>query len=574
LDQIRESLRLQKVYNTFMRYGMDMLLDRGIIGDFRRMMQTWIYSPPEPLEPLTTPVKTRLMIEELGPTYVKMGQIVSSQSAALPDEWEEELVKLQNDVPPFPSAQVQATIIEELGAPPEEVFSSFEPTALAAASTAQVHRATLPSGEEVVVKVQRPHIVPQVRSDLGIMQNAARVAVRRADWAQDINLVGVLDEFGGNILLELDYNNEAYNAFRLSRNMAGLPGVHIPIIYPDYSTSRVLTMEFIKGVKASNITAIDKAGIDKEALAENTLRAMVKQLLIDGFFHADPHPGNLLVNLDTGVVTFIDTGMVGELDVRQRISMINLMVVLGRQDTAGLAQVMLGLSKPFKKVDEKAYYKDFERRVGRLMEYQPAGGTSLSQQVDVVFDLLQQHGLRLDPQLTLALKAIMQAEALAQVISPGEGIINLANEIIQELVLDQITAENITKVATKQGTQILREVVQRMPSLQDATMKWLDQYQQGRFELHLDANDLTDSLEKAQGVARQATVGLMLVGMIIGSAIAATVVTLSGDTSSIWPNVALFGYVGSMIVAAIFVIILIWRLLRDKWREDEQKYYG
>jgi ubiquinone biosynthesis protein len=406
------------------------------------------------------------------------------------------------------------------------------------------------------------------------MQNAARVAVRRADWAQDINLVGVLDEFGGNILLELDYNNEAYNAFRLSRNMEGLPGVHIPIIYPDYSTSRVLTMEFIKGVKASNITAIDKAGIDKEALAENTLRAMVKQLLIDGFFHADPHPGNLLVNLDTGVVTFIDTGMVGELDVRQRVNMINLMVVLGRQDTTGLAQVMLGLSKPFREVDEKAYYKDFERRVGRLMEYQPAGGTSLSQQVDVVFDLLQQHGLRLDPQLTLALKAIMQAEALAQVISPGEGIINLANEIIQELVLDQITAENITKVATKQGTQILREVVQRMPSLQDATMKWLDQYQQGRFELHLDANDLTDSLEKAQGVARQATVGLMLVGMIIGSAIAATVVTLSGDTSSIWPNVALFGYVGSMIVAAIFVIILIWRLLRDKWREDEQKYYG
>jgi ubiquinone biosynthesis protein len=472
LDRIRESLRLQKVYNTFLRYGMDILFDRGVIGDFRRMMQTWIYSPPQPLELVTLPVKVRLMIEELGPTYVKMGQIVSSQSAALPDEWEAELVKLQNDVPPFPSDQVHEIIIEELDAPPEALFASFDPRAMAAASTAQVHRATLHSGEEVVVKVQRPDIVPQVRADLGIMQNAARVIVRRVDGARDINLVGVLNEFGGNILFELDYGNEAYNAFRLSHNMESVPGVHIPTIYPDYSTSRVLTMEFIKGVKASNIVAIDAAGIDKEALAENTLRAMVKQLLIDGFFHADPHPGNLLVNLDTGVVTFIDTGMVGELDVKQRINMINLMIVLARQDTAGLAQVMLGLSKPFREVDEKAYYRDFERRVGRLMQYQPAGGTSLSQQVDVVFDLLQEHGLRLDSQLTLALKAIMQAEALARVISPGQGVINLANQIIQELVMEQITAENITKVATKQGSQILREVVQRMPTLQEATLKW------------------------------------------------------------------------------------------------------
>src|SRR5262245_42454150 len=140
LDRFRENLRLQQVYNTFLRYGMDMLLDRGMLGDFRRKMQTWVYGPPQPLEPLSIPVKTRLMIQELGPIYVKVGQIVSSQSSFLPQEWAEQLAKLQSDVPPFPSDQVREIIIEELGAPPEELFATFNLTPLAAASTAQVHR--------------------------------------------------------------------------------------------------------------------------------------------------------------------------------------------------------------------------------------------------------------------------------------------------------------------------------------------------------------------------------------------------------------------------------------------------
>jgi ubiquinone biosynthesis protein len=175
LDRFRENLRLQQVYNTFMRYGMDMLLDRGMLGDFRRTMQTWVYSPLHPLENLTIPVKTRLMLQELGPIYVKVGQIVSSQSSFLPQEWADELAKLQSEVPPFPSDQVRQIISEELGAPPEELFATFDINPLAAASTAQVHRATLFSGEEVVVKVQRPHIRLQARADLGIMHNAARV---------------------------------------------------------------------------------------------------------------------------------------------------------------------------------------------------------------------------------------------------------------------------------------------------------------------------------------------------------------------------------------------------------------
>ena len=565
LERVRESLRLQQIYNLFLRYGMDILLDRGVLGDFRRMMQSWIYSPSQPLVPLTTPVKARLMIEELGPIYVKMGQLISSQAAVLPDEWERELVKLQNNVPPFPQEDVYAAIIDELGAPPEELYAEFNPEPMAAASLGQVHKAVLHNGQKVVVKVQRPNITNRVKADLGIMDNAVRVYSRRSEWARDLDLVGVLNEFGSNILTELDYGNEAYNAFKLSRNLESIEGVKIPTIYPELSTSKVLTMEFVDGVKISNLEAIQAAGIDLKTIADVTLLSAIKQMLIDGFFHADLHPGNLLVNLETGDVTYIDTGMVGELDFKQRLNLISLFIVLNQGDTKGVAQAFLGVSKPFKEFDENAYYKDFERRVGRFMEYDT--NASFSQNVNLVFDILQKHGLRLDSQFTLALKTMTQAETIATLLFPEAGIIAQTNKYIQDLAIEQVTAENITKVVTKEGSQIVRELVQRMPTLHEATLSWLNQYEKGRFELYLDTADLAKEVNKASNSMTQVTLGILLVGMIIGSSIAASFASITGDYWSLMPRVAFVGYTVSMLIAAIVVFGLLRRLWGKKGQD-------
>ena len=563
LDRFRESLRLQQVYNTFVRYGMDVLFDRGLMGDFRRSMQSWVYDPPQSLVPLSTPVKVRLMIEELGPIYVKMGQIVSSQAQTLPVEWGQELKKLQSNVPPFPTEQVRQIIAAELGAPPEAIFASFDPSPLAAASTAQVHRATLPFGQSVVVKVQRPNIQQQVRADLGIMRNAVRVLTRRSNWARDLDLRGMLSEFRDNILIELDYGYEAYHAFRLNRNLESIEGCRVPHIYQEFSTSKVLTMEFIDGVKITDLVAIEAAGLDRQTLAENTLRSMVKQLLIDGFFHSDPHPGNLLVNLQSGEINYLDLGMVGELDLRQRTSLINLFMVLNQLDTTGLAQAMLSVSQPFREVDERAYYRDFERRVGRYLEYDTR--STFGQTVSVGLSLLQEHGLRLNSQFTLALKSLMQAEAITRLLVPREDIIGLINKHVQELVLQQVTTENINKVVTKEGVYLLRELVQRMPSLRDAAFKWLEQYQSGQFTLRLDTSDLSKDINTIRSVGRQIIIGLMLVGMIIGSSIAIGIAESSGGSASMLPQIAFIGYIGSMVVAGLFVIVLLWRL----WLGDE-----
>jgi ubiquinone biosynthesis protein len=565
LDSVRESLRLQQVYNVFLRYGWDLAFQRWrLLGSFRHSMQRWVWQLPEEIEEVTTPVKVRLMLEELGTTYVKMGQIVSSQASVIPAEWEDELEKLQSNVPPFPATVVRQIIEEELGAAPEQLFATFEIEPLAAASTAQVHQATLFSGERVVVKVQRPGILTQMRADLGIMQGAARVAARRSEGLRTIDLEGMIEQFSESVLAELDLLGEAYNAMRLTENMAGLEGVQLARMYPELSTSRILTMEFIAGVKINNIEAIEAAGLERETIARNALRAVIKQLLIDGFFHADPHPGNIFVSLQTGQITFLDTGMVGQLDLNQRMNLIQLVIALQQGDVAGMGQILRNLSVPFlDHVDEKAYARDFERVISRQMYVSRSAG--FGQTVNLGLDLLRSHGLRLDPNLTMAVKALMQAEAFATLLYPEGGIVQEGAEMVQEMALQEVTADKVVKVVKDQVMMTAREALNRLPSLSEATLGWLDQYQKGRFEVYVDTSALTKEVDKLARFGRQVVIAMILVGMIIGSAIATSVLAFIEPEDQIWEfffRLSYLGFVAAMVVAIFIVLRSLWRWIR------------
>ncbi|MFC2015729.1 ABC1 kinase family protein [Chloroflexota bacterium] len=567
IDSVRESLRLQQVYNVFLRYGWDLAFQRWrLLGSLRHSMQRWVWQLPDELPELSTPAKVCLMLEELGPTYVKMGQIVSSQASVVPEEWEVELEKLQSDVPPFPAAQVREILHEELGGAPERLFATFEIEPLAAASTAQVHRATLFSGERVVVKVQRPGIVTQMKADLGIMQRAAGVASGRSEQLRAIDLKGMIEQFSDSVLAELDLRGEAYNALCLSENMAGLEGVHLPIIYPEFATSRVLTMEFIEGVKISNIEAIEAAGLERKTVARNALRAVIKQLLIDGFFHADPHPGNVLVNLQSGQITFLDCGMVGQLDLAQRVNLIQLIFALQQRDVAGMGQILRNLSVPFAgKVDEKAYARDFKRVISRQLYV--GGSAGFGQTVNLGLDLLRAHGLRLDPNLTMAVKALMQAEAFTTLLFPEGGIVAEGSEMVREMALQAVTAEKVVEVVKDQVMMTAREALNRLPSLSEATLGWLDQYQKGRFEVYVDTSGLDKTADRLARFGQQLVTALMLVGMIVGSAIATGVVAIIQPDERIWGfagRLAYLGFVVSMIVAIFIVLRLLWRWIRGE----------
>jgi ubiquinone biosynthesis protein len=561
LETYNENRRLQQIYGTALHFLGDSLVDRTMLGAPRRRLQRWIYHLDRVPPPLSTAQRTRIMLEGLGPTYVKLGQIVSSQASTLPDDWRHELDLLQNEVPPVPYPVARQVVIDELGAPPEELYATFDPHPLAAASLAQVHRATLHDGRQVVVKVQRPNLDRQVHADLGVAQVMGRYAERRSSYARDIGLQGMLEEFGTTLLDELDYYGEAYNMTRLATNLADIPGVHIPAVERSLSTRRVLTQELINGVKISNVDAMRTAGLDLATIGESALRAAIKMLIIDGFFHADPHPGNLLVNLETGVVTFIDSGMVGRLTAAQRVNLGVLLWTFVNSDVPAMGRQLRSLSVPFRdNADEKAFDRAFERRMSRYM------GTSTADIKSVLnagLAVLRDNGYRLDPQLTLALKAIVQASAFFTALAPSDRTFaDAALEATIDLGEQAITGDVIKDVLKREGSRLAGEAIHAAPDYIKGLLSWRNQLKKGRLTVYVDTTSLDRQTAQLRTIATMIIIAVLVAGALVGSAIASQVFAQAQDerlrTASQW------GYFGSLAVAAILVVILLVQLIRRR----------
>jgi ubiquinone biosynthesis protein len=520
-------------------------------------MQQWVHRLPEPVPELSTATRTRILLEGLGPTYVKMGQIVSSQVSVLPDDWQVELDRLQNEVPTFPYEVARDIITSELGAPPEELFAEFSPIPLAAASLAQVHRARRLDGREVVVKIQRPDLDRQVNADLGIARTMGRAVEARSSTAREIGLRGLLDEFSTNLVEELDYYAEAYNMSRLAANMAELPGVHVPELHRDLSSRRVLTQEFIAGVKISNIAAMDAAGLDRAVIGQNALRAAIKMLLIDGFFHADPHPGNLIVDLGTGVVTFLDSGMVGELGVGQRINMIALLWTIVQGDMAAMGQQLRALSEPFRPVDDAAFVRAFERKMAR---YGQGSGADFKDVLGAGMAVLRDNGLRLDPALTLAIKSMTQASAFFAPLAPAgrtftDAALDVALEVAQSPSTEAMVKEMVRKEAVKRAGQAAHAAPEYLKSL----VSWNNQLKKGKLTVTVDTSALDAQVDGLRSIAAMMMVALLVAGGIIGSAIAATALAGTGSAMERYAQWAFFGSLG---LGAVLLVIYTLRLFR------------
>lgn len=567
-NAIAENLRTAQILDIIIRYTKDIAVDASPLARFRFFMEDLLYRDVDQLQELTLPEKVRYMLQELGPTFVKFGQIVSSRAENIPPDWLEELDKLQSNVPPFPYESVRKIIIDELGAPPNELFATFSEEPFAAASTAQVHRATMHDGSEVVVKVQRPNIDVTVKADLNVLRDLSARLQRKQEWAQNIDLRGLVYEFADGILYELDYRNEASNARLLARNMEMFPEIHVPRIFGSHSTSKVLTMEFVDGVKINQVREIDAAGIDRIPLAEVFVDGFMKQTLFDGFFHADPHPGNVLVNLDTAQIIFLDMGLMGELNRSQRMALADLLISMQQKDGYGLGKAALKLGRPLpgQTVDEKAFLEAMERFADRFLKVEDA---DLSIIISSLQDTIRRYGMRLDSDFTLVVKTLMQAESIVHTLVPTMSITERAAQSVVSLARQQYDADQIADIVRTQVTRSAREVIYRLPTLVEATTKWLDQYEKGRFEVHIDTGDLDEQVENMTTGFNKAinrlVMGIALAGWIVGAAIAST---FEGQVAGFnLSHLAYYMFIAGAVVGAYVVIRGLWET------RDDDTYY-
>ena len=561
---IIENLRLQQVYNLIYTTSLDIALADTPVGPIRNWFTRVILGDKDELTASTGPERIVSMLEQLGPTYVKIGQMMASRSDILPPQWIAELSKLQSEAAPFAYEDVVTIVSKELGAPPEELYETFDPVPFAAASTAQVHQARLHDGTLVAVKVQRPRIVAKTQADLGVIQELAKVAERRFAMARKVNLSGIVAEFAKGVLKELDYRNEAYHARRLADGMQRFPEIHVPIVYEELSGQRVITMEFVRGIKISKADELREAGFDTTALGTVFIRSIIKQVLVDGFFHGDPHPGNILADPISKQLIFLDLGLVGQLDAQQRVDLLGLIYSIKEVDIPGIGDGLLALGKTSRQFDDARYRNDIDRLARQYLIYGKA--TSLGDALGAFLSAVFDNGVQLDSQLTLAIKAVIQAEetarALAFDIDLGEAAVSEARAAL----LDSFTPEKLQKQVQASAVRIGKELARKVPSLEGAALSWIDQFNKGKFVVEVDTKGLEKSIASVSDIGRQATVGVIVVGQLIGTAIVMAIM--------LQPSLTQFqglAYAAMIAFAVTLVVsfVVLFRLFFDRTARDE-----
>jgi len=415
--------RYREIVGALLRHGFGFLVTQ--LGLTRYVpFQVGLFRRARKVEPYTQAEHVRLMFEELGTTFIKLGQILSTRVDLIPPQYIEELEKLLDQVPPADYELIRVAVERELGKPLDDVFDYFEPIPLASASIGQVHAARLKSGEDVVVKIKRPGVEEQVNIDVEIITELSRLASRRIPALRDYDLQGITREFTQTLLSELDYIQEGRNADHFRENFKGDDRVYIPKVYWDYTTFEVIVMERIYGVRINDIEALLREGLDPKVVAKRSANILLEQVYVHGFFHADPHPANFFVLQDESI-GLVDFGMVGYIDQLTKGNLVELFIAIFQQDPDGIvdAYVDLGIAGRVERFGE------LRSEIGTLiMKYY---GLTLKQVnirnvLNDVTAVIRRHRLRMPANLALLVKTISMEESLVMQLDPD---FNFAQEM-------------------------------------------------------------------------------------------------------------------------------------------------
>lgn len=498
--------------------------------------------------------RIRKVIQELGPTYVKMGQIASTRPDLLPQELIDELAQLQDRVPPFPYENVKEIIEEELKAAVDQLFTEFAPEPIAAASIGQVHKAKLKSGETVAVKVQRPGIQSAIKTDLEILKSVALLAERRFDWAGHYRISEVVNEFAKSLNKEMDYNIEARNTDRFLKMYKNAPYIKIPEIYWEYTTSKVLMMEFVSATKLNDVRQSNDPEFDRRLLAERISKAIFSQLLDYGFFHADPHPGNLAV-LSDNIVVFMDFGMVGRLSEEMQDNFALLIIGMMRRNTD---LVIRSVSK-MGLVPEDVNMPELRKDVDELREKYydvPLSQVHLGEAVNNIFKVAFRHRIKMPADLTLVGKALLTVEGVVEQLDPEFSIIDVAEPFGRKLLRKRLDPRRMLESATKHVGEYA-EFVSELPKLLN---KLTRQVYAGRLTLMLEFRESAELMQKLDRISNRISFSIIFLAFSIFMA------GLMVSLSLVRKNVVFAGLplleTGFIFTAGLFVWLL-WSIIKS-----------
>ncbi|HEX5856622.1 MAG TPA: AarF/ABC1/UbiB kinase family protein [Microbacterium sp.] len=501
--------RYQEIAVTLRRHGLGFLANALGVNRWIPARRA-VPETPSNEQPRTAPERVRLALEDLGPTFVKLGQLLATRADLLPQPFIVELSKLHDSASPVPAEVIREALRDELGDDPSAVFERFDLTPLASASIGQAHSATLHDGTPVVVKVRRPDAVRQVHEDLEILQTLADRASRLWEPARAYNLRGLVQEFAQTLRAELDYLREGRNAERFAENFARRPDVVIPRVFWDTTTSRVLTLERMTGMKITDLAALDAAGIDRKALAKTGAQVVLQMIFEDRFFHADLHPGNLFVHGD-GTIALIDFGMVGEIGDELEDQLTKFFIAFTSRNPDALVRALLDLSVTRGQVDRDQLRESMVSFVGEY-EGRSLSEVSFARLTTGMLTALREQHLQLPREAALIFKVLLMVEGIGVLLDPNFDFVGVLTPYARRLVKERLSPAAIARRvanASADAGELLLEMPRRLRRI-------LEVMDRSGVEVHLRAAELEPLVARTERIGNRLVAGMIAAALIRG----------------------------------------------------------
>jgi ubiquinone biosynthesis protein len=554
----RELPRLREISVVLVRHGLGDLLRRAGVAPLLEtagFVLQWVEDPG--LAQLEMPQRARLAFEQLGPTFVKLGQILSTREDLLPPAWTSEMAQLHSHVAPVAFEQLLPQVEQALGCSPFEVFTQLEREPYAAASIAQVHRAKLANGTPVVLKIRRPGIEPKIDADLRILDYLAQLVEREIPELRRYRPTQILGELRRSLERELDLVVEARSTERFAHNFAGDLNILVPRVYWEWTSSTMNVQEHIEGIRGNDAAGIELAGLDRKALAARGVDAVLKMILIDGFFHADPHPGNLIF-LPGNRIAFIDFGMAGRLSPTRRRQLVDLLAGLVRHDEEAMLEVLLewrgddAVDESRLAADLGEFAFDYADRSLKDLRIAPL--------LHRVSAILREHSIVLPTDLTLLFKALMTLDGLGRRYDPDFRLIDRVQPFIERGMRERYQPVE----AARRAQHTLGELFGLVTSMPRDFARLIRDAREGRLRIDLDLKRLDHFATRLHTAVDRATMGIMTASLVVGSSI---VMTVTGGPRVFGISLLTWcGLVGYLVAFgnSLWIIFSMWRASRRR----------